>query len=167
MPQCRARQHTPARVGKPPVSRSQSGAPRCVHPLELSLGQAITELLGQIEQADLRLDDFLFLGHLVISVPPKGGSRSQLRVRTAPRPPALFRKPTMNVRLSSSYYTKAKLLLELLIIALDPPAQFGDVDQLIKGNIREHGGKPIFCRTRFRLAATRSTTIPPGVARSA
>jgi hypothetical protein len=30
---------------------------------------------------------------------------------------------------------KAKLLLELLIIALDPPAQFCDVDQPIKGDI--------------------------------
>src|SRR5215469_10087090 len=36
---------------------------------------------------------------------PGGGSRSQLGVRTAPRPPAPFRKPTTNVRLSSSYYT--------------------------------------------------------------
>ena len=41
----------------------------------------------------------------MISVPPEGGSRSQLRVITAPRPPALLRKPTTNVRLSSSYYT--------------------------------------------------------------
>ena len=48
----------------------------------------------------------MLLGHLVISVPPEGGSRSQLRVSTAPRPPALFRKPTTNVRLSSSYYRK-------------------------------------------------------------
>ena len=46
---------------------------------------------------------------------------------------------------------KAKLLLELLIIALDPPAQFGDVDQLIKGNILEHDGKPIFRRLGFAL----------------
>ena len=28
----------------------------------------------------------MLLGHLVISVPPEGGSRSQLRVRTAPCP---------------------------------------------------------------------------------
>src|ERR1700746_3177084 len=62
---------------------------------------------------------------------------------------------------------KAKLLLELLTIALDPPAQFGDVDQLIKGNILEHGGKTNISPARFRLSATRSTTILPGVARSA
>ena len=35
----------------------------------------------------------------------RGGSRSQLGVRTAPRPPPPFQKPTTNVRLSSSYYT--------------------------------------------------------------
>ena len=47
--------------------------------------------------------------------------------------------------------TKAKLLLELLIIALDPPPQFCDVDQLIKGDILGHGGKPIFGRLGFVL----------------
>src|SRR6516164_5337261 len=41
------------------------------------------ELLGQFEQTDLRPDDLLFLCHIVISVPPAGGSRSQLGVRTA------------------------------------------------------------------------------------
>jgi hypothetical protein len=40
---------------------------------------------------------------------------------------------------------------KLLIIALDPPAQFGDVDQLIKGNILAHGGKPIVRRPGFAL----------------
>src|SRR5437762_8493226 len=65
----------------------------------------IAELLGQFQEPDLRSDDLLFLGHIVISVPPEGGSRSQLGVRTAPRPPAPLRKPTMSVRLSSSYNT--------------------------------------------------------------
>src|SRR5205807_8704390 len=50
----------------------------------------IAELLRQFQQPDLRSDNLLLLGHLVVSVPPKGGSRSQLRVRTAPRPPARF-----------------------------------------------------------------------------
>ena len=63
----------------------------------------IAELLGQFQQPDLRSDDLLFLGHIVISVPPEGGSRSQLGVRTAPRPPAPLRKPTTTVRLSSSW----------------------------------------------------------------
>jgi hypothetical protein len=31
--------------------------------------------------------------------------------------------------------TQAEFLLELLIIALDPPAQFGQVDQPIEGDI--------------------------------
>ena len=44
---------------------------------------------------------------------------------------------------------KAKLLLEFLIIALDPPAQFCDVDQLSKGDVLGHGGKPIFGRLGF------------------
>src|SRR6185503_12716038 len=46
----------------------------------------VAELLGQFQQPDLHSDDLLFLGHIVISVPPEGGSRSQLGVRTAPRP---------------------------------------------------------------------------------
>src|SRR5215813_4669236 len=39
---------------------------------------------------------------LYISVPPGRRVASQLRVRTAPRPRPLFRKPTTTVRLSSS-----------------------------------------------------------------
>jgi hypothetical protein len=38
----------------------------------------IAELLGQFQEPDLRSDNLLFLGHSVISVPPEGGSRSQL-----------------------------------------------------------------------------------------
>ncbi len=40
----------------------------------------IAELLGQFQEPDLRSDNLLFLGHSVISVPPEGGSRSQLGV---------------------------------------------------------------------------------------
>src|SRR5215471_9413555 len=65
----------------------------------------IAELLGKLQQANLCSDDLLLLRHIAISVPPEGGSRSQLGVRTAPRPPAPLRKPTPSVRLSPSYYT--------------------------------------------------------------
>src|SRR6202022_3724415 len=50
----------------------------------------IAQLLGQLQQSDLRPNDLLLLRHFVISVPPKGGSRSQLGVRTTTRPPAPF-----------------------------------------------------------------------------
>ena len=40
----------------------------------------------------------------MISLSAEGGSRPQLRVRTAPRLRLCLRKPTTNVRLSSSYY---------------------------------------------------------------
>src|SRR5215469_1837720 len=65
---------------------------------------------------------------LVISVPPPGGSRSQLRVRTAPRPPAPFRKPTTDVRLSSSYYilTAAVRLPVPFFRTRHLPAHLGD-----------------------------------------
>src|SRR5262249_23696610 len=65
----------------------------------------VAELLGQLQQTELGSDDLLHLGHFVISVPPEGGSRSQLRVRTAPCPPAPLPKPTTTVRLNASYYT--------------------------------------------------------------
>jgi hypothetical protein len=35
-------------------------------------------LLGQFQQPSLHSDDLLFLGHIIISVPPEGGPRSQL-----------------------------------------------------------------------------------------
>src|SRR5512147_2970005 len=35
-----------------------------------------------------------------------------------------------------------ELLLELLVIPLDPPAQFGDVDQTVEGASFGQGGKP-------------------------
>src|SRR5439155_4440404 len=65
----------------------------------------IAELLGELQQSDLRPNDLLLLCHFVISVPPKGGSRSQLRVRNRAPPSGSFRKPTTTVRFSSSYYT--------------------------------------------------------------
>src|SRR6516164_8826462 len=64
-----------------------------------------------IQQTNLRPDDLLLLRHLVISVPPEGGSRSQLGVRTAPRPRLSLRKPTTSVRLSPSYYRSMRSVL--------------------------------------------------------
>jgi hypothetical protein len=45
--------------------------------------------------------------------------------------------------------TKAEFLLELLIIALDPPPQLCQVDQTIEGDILGQGGKPILGRLGF------------------
>ncbi len=45
--------------------------------------------------------------------------------------------------------TKAEFLFELLIIALDPPPQFCQVDQAIEGDILGQGGKPILGRLGF------------------
>jgi len=45
--------------------------------------------------------------------------------------------------------TKAEFLLELLLIAFDPPPQFGQVDQTIEGDILGQGGKPILGRLGF------------------
>src|SRR5260370_11736946 len=41
---------------------------------------------------------------------------------------------------------KSDLLLELLIIAFDAPAQFGDVDQIAEGDIFCKGRKPVVDR---------------------
>jgi hypothetical protein len=42
--------------------------------------------------------------------------------------------------------TQAEILLEFLIIKLDPPAQFGQVDQPIEGNFLGQGSEPILGR---------------------
>src|SRR3990167_7629899 len=42
--------------------------------------------------------------------------------------------------------SEPNLLLELLIVALDAPAQFGGVDQIAEGNVFRKGGKPVFGR---------------------
>jgi hypothetical protein len=46
---------------------------------------------------------------------------------------------------------KAKLLLEFLIIALDPPAQVRQIEEAVEGDIVVHGGKPIFGRLGLAL----------------
>src|SRR3954452_21006936 len=38
---------------------------------------------------------------------------------------------------------QAEFLFQLLIIALDPPAQFREIDQAIKGYVRRDGSQPI------------------------
>ena len=64
-------------------------------------GSFIAELLGQFQEPEFYADDFLFLCHVVISVPPEAGTVPALgENRTSP--PAPLRKPTMTVRLSSS-----------------------------------------------------------------
>ena len=40
--------------------------------------------------------------------------------------------------------SQAQFLFELLIIALDPPAQFGQIDQAIEGHLQRNGGQPVF-----------------------
>ena len=44
---------------------------------------------------------------------------------------------------------KADLLFELLIIALDAPAQFDGVDESVEGDVFGQGRKPIFGRFAF------------------
>jgi hypothetical protein len=43
------------------------------------------------------------------------------------------------------------LLLEFLIIALDAPAQFGDVDETAQGDVLWQGRKPVFSRLVLAL----------------
>ena len=45
--------------------------------------------------------------------------------------------------------TKAEFLLELLIVALDPPPQLGKIDQAIKRDVLRQSGKPILGRLGF------------------
>src|SRR5215212_1602714 len=39
---------------------------------------------------------------------------------------------------------QAEFLFQLLVIAFDPPAQLGQIDQAIERHVRRDGGKPIF-----------------------
>src|SRR5437773_4472451 len=47
--------------------------------------------------------------------------------------------------------TKAEFLLQLLIIALDPPSQLCEINQTLEGDILSQSGKPIFGRFGFSL----------------
>src|SRR5215210_2467547 len=44
---------------------------------------------------------------------------------------------------ASFVVSQAQFLFQLLVIALDPPAQFGQIDQAIERHVRWDGGKPI------------------------
>src|SRR5215210_7367952 len=46
---------------------------------------------------------------------------------------------------------KPKFLLQLLIIAFDPPAQLGDIDQTVERNVLGQGREPVFGRLRLIL----------------
>ena len=43
------------------------------------------------------------------------------------------------------------LLLEFLIVALDAPAQFGDVNEIAEGDVSWEGRKPVFGRLVLAL----------------
>ena len=45
--------------------------------------------------------------------------------------------------------TKAEFLLQLLVVALDPPSQLGEIDQTFESDILGQGGKPILGRLGF------------------
>jgi hypothetical protein len=47
--------------------------------------------------------------------------------------------------------TEPDLLFEFLIVALDAPAQFGEVDQPMEGDLFGNGREPIFCRLGFTI----------------
>jgi len=52
---------------------------------------------------------------------------------------------------SSLVMIEPEFLLELLIITLDPPPQFGVLDERRDGRLRRQGRKPIFGRPAFIL----------------
>ena len=46
---------------------------------------------------------------------------------------------------------ETEFLLQLLVVALDPPSQLGDIDQTLKADLLGQCGKPIFGRLGFAL----------------
>ena len=46
---------------------------------------------------------------------------------------------------------EAEFLLQLLVVALDPPSQLGEIDQTLKADLLGQCGKPIFGRLGFAL----------------
>ena len=47
--------------------------------------------------------------------------------------------------------TEPELLLEFLVVALDAPAQLGEINQAGEGNVSRQGGEPVFGRLRLAL----------------
>src|SRR3954468_15873102 len=46
---------------------------------------------------------------------------------------------------------EAEFLFQLLVIALDPPTQFREIDQALEGHVRRDGGQPVFGGLGFTL----------------
>src|SRR3954451_17404355 len=44
---------------------------------------------------------------------------------------------------ASLVVSKTQFLFELLVVAFDPPAQLGQIDQAVEGHVRRDGGQPI------------------------
>src|SRR3954462_959921 len=68
---------------------------------------------------------------------------------------------------ASLVVSKAQFLFQLLVITLDPPAQFGQIDQAIEGHVRRDGGKPVFGRLGVALGPFDEAATPRPAARSA
>src|SRR3954451_18434578 len=47
--------------------------------------------------------------------------------------------------------SQAQFLFQILVIALDPPAQFREIDQALEGHVRWDGGQPVFDRLGLTL----------------
>ena len=62
---------------------------------------------------------------------------------------------------------EAEFLLELLVVALDPPSQLGDIDQTLKADLPGQCGKPIFGRLGFALRPLDQQPLFGSAARSA
>src|SRR5215469_1891395 len=87
---------------------------------------------------------------LVISVPPPGGSRSQLRVRIAPRPPAPFSETNngCQIKFELSHVSELHTLDQFwqLVVAVDPaPTLLGALDKL-----EDHGERSVVRQTASR-----------------
>src|SRR4030081_2812827 len=61
---------------------------------------------------------------------------------------------------ASLIVSEPDLLLELLIVALDAPAQFGEIDQLAEADLLRQGREPVFGPDLF-------APLPPPAPRSA
>src|SRR5260221_10528641 len=47
---------------------------------------------------------------------------------------------------SSLVMAESEFLLEFLVVALDPPAQLGEIDELVEWNVLRQRGEPVFGR---------------------
>jgi hypothetical protein len=56
---------------------------------------------------------------------------------------------------SAFVVAKTDFLLEVVIIALDAPAQLGQIDETLKADVLRQGGQPVFCRLGLALRPLR------------